>query len=113
MAPVTEGLTDLQREIFTKISQNEVSELKALLAQNQIKIDFVDENGMSPLQHACYKGNKEIVQMLLDQVGYVLIVLIMSCVNKVTFAMRRQYNNLLFCIKIYSSNDICMMTFSR
>lgn len=69
MAPVTEGLTDLQREIFTKISQNEVSELKALFAQNKIKIDFVDENGMSPLQHACYKGNKEVVQMLLDQVG--------------------------------------------
>lgn len=108
MAPATEGLTDLQKEIFTKISQNEVSELKALLAQNKIKIDFVDENGMSPLQHACYKGNKEIVQMLLDQVGYVLIVLIMSCVNKDTFAMR---NNLLLCIKIYS-NDIYMI-FSR
>ncbi|XP_072744431.1 ankyrin repeat and MYND domain-containing protein 2 isoform X2 [Anoplolepis gracilipes] len=67
MAPATEGLTDLQREIFTRISQNEVSELKTLLAQNKIKIDFVDENGMSPLQHACYKGNKEIVQMILDQ----------------------------------------------
>ena len=68
MAPATEGLTDLQREIFTKISQNEVCELKTLLAQNKLKIDFVDENGMSPLQHACYKGNTEIVQMLLDQV---------------------------------------------
>lgn len=74
MAPATEGLTDLQKEIFTKISQNEACELKALLAQNKLKVDFVDENGMSPLQHACYKGNKEIVQMLLDQVGYVSLV---------------------------------------
>lgn len=69
MAPSKEGLTDLQKEIFDKINKNEVSEIKTLLSMNKIKVDFVDENGMSPLQHACYKGNKEIVQMLLDQVG--------------------------------------------
>lgn len=69
MAPSKEGLTDLQKEIFDKINKNEVSEIKTLLSTNKMKVDFVDENGMSPLQHACYKGNKEIVQMLLDQVG--------------------------------------------
>ncbi|XP_033196221.1 ankyrin repeat and MYND domain-containing protein 2 [Bombus vancouverensis nearcticus] len=67
MAPSLEGLIAVQKQIFTRISNNEVSELKTLLAANKIKMDFVDENGMSPLQHACYKGNKEIVQMLLDQ----------------------------------------------
>ncbi|XP_012251432.1 ankyrin repeat and MYND domain-containing protein 2 [Athalia rosae] len=67
MAPATEGLMDFEKEIFTKISKNEIAELKTLLVANKIKIDFVDENGMTPLQHACYKGNKEIVQMLLDQ----------------------------------------------
>ena len=67
MAPATESLIEIQKKILEKISNNEVSELKTLLAANKIKIDFVDENGMSPLLHACYKGNKEIVQMLLDQ----------------------------------------------
>lgn len=71
MMPIMEDLTQLQKDIFAKISNNEVCELKTLLATNKININFVDENGMSPLQHACYKGNKEIVQMLLDQVGYV------------------------------------------
>ncbi|XP_066593759.1 ankyrin repeat and MYND domain-containing protein 2 [Prorops nasuta] len=66
MAPA-ENVEDLQKEIFKKITENEAAELKILLAANKIKVDFVDENGMSPLQHACYKGNKEIVQMLLDQ----------------------------------------------
>ncbi|XP_015114985.1 ankyrin repeat and MYND domain-containing protein 2 [Diachasma alloeum] len=66
MAPAT-MCTDVQKEIFTKITNNEAGELKSLLASSKIKIDFVDENGMSPLQHACYKGNKEIAQMLLDQ----------------------------------------------
>lgn len=71
MAPDTQELTDLQKEIFKNISNNEARELHILLASNKIKMEFVDENGMSPLQHACYKGNQEIVQMLLDQVRYV------------------------------------------
>lgn len=70
-----EGLSDQQKEIYEKITKNEVEELKTLLSTCKTKLDFVDENGMSLLQHACYKGNKEIVQMLLDQVGYVCLVL--------------------------------------
>lgn len=64
-----EGLTDLQKDIFDKISKNDVSGLKFLLSQLTGTVDFVDENGMTSLQHACYKGNVESVQMLLDQVG--------------------------------------------
>lgn len=76
MAPAAENMTDLQKEVFTKINNNEAAELKVLLAANKIKVDFVDENGMSPLQHASYKGNKEIVQMLLDQVNPSISVLV-------------------------------------
>lgn len=65
----SENAQDPQKEIFAKISDNKADELKALLAASKIKIDFIDENGMSPLQHASYKGNKEIVQMLLDHVS--------------------------------------------
>lgn len=65
-----ESLSDIKKEIFEKISNNKTEDLKVILAANKIKVDFVDENRMSPLQHACYKGNKEIVQMLLDHVSY-------------------------------------------
>ncbi|XP_051176721.1 ankyrin repeat and MYND domain-containing protein 2 [Leptopilina boulardi] len=67
MSPAMEGLTDQQKEIYEKITKNEVDELKTLLSTCETKLDFVDKNGMSLLQHACYKGNKEIAQMLLDQ----------------------------------------------
>ncbi|XP_034945473.1 ankyrin repeat and MYND domain-containing protein 2 [Chelonus insularis] len=67
MTATTDNLSELQKDIFKRISNNETAELKALLAANKIKIDFVDKNGMYPLQHAAYKGNKEIVQLLLDQ----------------------------------------------
>ncbi|KYN07474.1 PREDICTED: ankyrin repeat and MYND domain-containing protein 2 [Cyphomyrmex costatus] len=66
MVSAMEDLSKFEQEIFQRISKNEVSELKTLLAQEKIKMDFIDENGMNPLQHACYKGNKEIVQLLLD-----------------------------------------------
>lgn len=61
------NLSPEQKEIFDRISKNENSELKLLLSQFKQSVDFVDDNGMTPLQHAAYKGNKEAVQMLLDQ----------------------------------------------
>lgn len=65
-------LTEVQREIFVKISASDVAGLQLALAQLKTSIDFVDENGMTPLQHACYKKNAEAVQALLDRVrgGY-------------------------------------------
>lgn len=68
-------MSQLQKDIFQKISANEVEELKSLLSANKVKVDFVDEHGVSPLQHACYKGNQDIAQMLLDQVSIPKIII--------------------------------------
>lgn len=65
-----ETLTDVQKKIFETIPKGDVGELKTLLTQLQGTADFVDENFMTPLQHACYKGNTELVQTLLDQVRF-------------------------------------------
>lgn len=59
-------LNDIQVSIFEKISKNELGELKNLLIGYKETVDFFDVNGMSPLQHACYKGNKDSVQLFLD-----------------------------------------------
>lgn len=64
-----ETLTEVQKKIFSAIADNNIDELKKSLTQLQGTADFVDENGMTPLQHACYRGNKEYVQLLLDQVS--------------------------------------------
>lgn len=63
-----EDLSPLQVEILEKIKLNDVGSLKTSLSQLKTTVDYVDENGMTPLQHACYKTNKEAVQLLLDQV---------------------------------------------
>ncbi|PSN46894.1 hypothetical protein C0J52_17562 [Blattella germanica] len=57
----------LYKDIYAKIAENDVNGLKNILLHQKMKVDIFDENGMTPLQHAAYKGNKEIVQMLLDQ----------------------------------------------
>lgn len=69
MATEEVTLTDVQKKIFDAITKTDVGELKTLLVQLQGTADFVDENGMTPLQHACYKGSTELVQVLLDQVA--------------------------------------------
>ncbi|XP_035793385.1 ankyrin repeat and MYND domain-containing protein 2-like [Anopheles albimanus] len=65
--PKMEAVSEEHRAIFDRIAKNDNSELRLLLSQLRGGVDFVDENGMTPLQHAAYKGNKEVVQMLLDQ----------------------------------------------
>ncbi|GLV32553.1 uncharacterized protein CBL_00737 [Carabus blaptoides fortunei] len=60
------NLTDVEKNIFEAVDKNDVASLKTLLAKDQ-KVNIFDENCMTPLQHAAYKGNKEIVQILLDQ----------------------------------------------
>lgn len=60
-------LSDTEKKIFEAVEKNDVTALKTLLTTDQ-KVNIFDENSMTPLQHAAYKGNKEIVQILLDQV---------------------------------------------
>ncbi|KAL7050097.1 hypothetical protein ACKWTF_003955 [Chironomus riparius] len=59
-------MSELQKEIFSCIAKSDVDELKKKLSAYNGSIDFTDDNGMTPLQHASYKGNKEGVQLLLD-----------------------------------------------
>ncbi|KAJ8918638.1 hypothetical protein NQ315_013144 [Exocentrus adspersus] len=58
-------LSEEDKSVFEAIDKNDVERLKVLLSGKKT-VNFVDENSMTPLQHASYKGNKEIVQLLLD-----------------------------------------------
>lgn len=59
-----------EKEIFKAIETNDVVLLKRLLAEEK-NVNIFDENLMTPLQHACYKGNLEMVLLLLDQVKFI------------------------------------------
>lgn len=68
-ATSSDKLTDLQKQIFEAITSKDVGALKTRLAQLETSIDFIDDSGMTPLQHACYKQTFEAVQCILDQVS--------------------------------------------
>ncbi|XP_034560145.1 ankyrin repeat and MYND domain-containing protein 2-like isoform X2 [Notolabrus celidotus] len=59
-------LSDLERRILQVISAGNVQEAAKLLANNNIRINCLDENGMTPLMHAAYKGEAEICRLLLQ-----------------------------------------------
>lgn len=67
MSPTMAGAEEGEKNIFYYISENDVNGVKSLLPST--RGDIFDEHGMTPLQHAAYKGNIEISQMLLDQVN--------------------------------------------
>lgn len=50
----SETLTDIQKKIFQAIPNGDIGELKTLLTRLEGTTDFVDENGMTPLQ-VCLK----------------------------------------------------------
>lgn len=64
----SEESTSPEKTIFTAIAQGDLTQFKNILAQHKGNVDFFDENGMTALQHAAYKGSKDMVQLLLDRV---------------------------------------------
>lgn len=52
-----------------KISNNDVTGLQELLKSREIEIEEEDDHGMTLLQHAAFKGKKDLCQLLLDLVS--------------------------------------------
>lgn len=68
--------TSSEKTIFDAIAQGDLTEFSNILTQHKGDVNFFDENGMTALQHAAYKGNKDMVQLLLDRVSKLLFCLV-------------------------------------
>ncbi|MCJ7933391.1 MAG: ankyrin repeat domain-containing protein [Chryseobacterium sp.] len=56
------------KSIFDAARTGTVTEVKELMKQNPDIINQTNENGFSPLILACYRGNTEVAQFLIDHV---------------------------------------------
>lgn len=56
------------KSIFDLARTGTVAEVKDLMKQNPDIINQTNENGFSPLILACYKGNVEVAEFLMDHV---------------------------------------------
>ncbi|XP_033098012.1 ankyrin repeat and MYND domain-containing protein 2-like isoform X2 [Anneissia japonica] len=58
-------LCENEKLIFKNIESGNVDMVRSLLNQPDVRIDALDEHGMTPLQHAAFKGSHELLQLFL------------------------------------------------
>lgn len=59
-------LKEHEKELFKHVSECNISEVKQLINDFKVSVNCYDDQGMTPLQHAAFKGNYEICKLLLD-----------------------------------------------
>ncbi|XP_033830768.1 ankyrin repeat and MYND domain-containing protein 2-like [Periophthalmus magnuspinnatus] len=65
-APQKGDLSAAERKMLQVITAGDVQEVAQLLASNEVRINCLDENGMTPLMHAAYKGKADMCRLLLQ-----------------------------------------------
>uniref|UniRef100_A0A4W3HEH2 Ankyrin repeat and MYND domain containing 2b n=1 Tax=Callorhinchus milii TaxID=7868 RepID=A0A4W3HEH2_CALMI len=67
MAPPKKGdLTAEEKELLQVISEGNVQEAGRLLGSTNVRVNCLDQHGMTPLMHAAYKGKAEMCKLLLQ-----------------------------------------------
>ncbi|XP_014674688.1 PREDICTED: ankyrin repeat and MYND domain-containing protein 2-like [Priapulus caudatus] len=68
MAPDAEcnDLSANEKKLYELIQAGKVDEVIEILNEKDVRIDCLDKHGMTPLQQAAYKGNKELCQLMLS-----------------------------------------------
>ncbi|XP_007532029.1 ankyrin repeat and MYND domain-containing protein 2 isoform X1 [Erinaceus europaeus] len=58
-------LTQEEKELLQVIWKGTIQEAGALLGNKNVRVNCLDENGMTPLMHAAYKGKLDMCKLLL------------------------------------------------
>ncbi|XP_041102215.1 ankyrin repeat and MYND domain-containing protein 2-like [Polyodon spathula] len=67
MAPPKKGdLTDEERELLNAITTGNVQEASRVLGCKGVRVNCLDEHGMTPLMFAAYKGKEDMCKLLLQ-----------------------------------------------
>lgn len=56
-----------EKQLISAVGKNSFEEVKQLLNEHDVNVNCYDENGMSALQHAAYKGNYDICKFLIER----------------------------------------------
>ncbi|KAB5530882.1 hypothetical protein PHYPO_G00134480 [Pangasianodon hypophthalmus] len=59
-------LTSAEREMLQVAAAGDVQEAARLLNSKEVRVNCLDENGMTPLMHAAYKGQADVCRLLLQ-----------------------------------------------
>ncbi|GAA6087845.1 ankyrin repeat and MYND domain-containing protein 2-like [Tachysurus ichikawai] len=59
-------LTSAEKEMLQVAAAGDVQEATRLLNSKEVRVNCLDENGMTPLMHAAYKGRADLCRLLLQ-----------------------------------------------
>lgn len=62
----TSVLSDATKDIFFYTTEGNFTEVKRIVTDLKLPVNCYDEKGITPLQHAAFKGHYEIAKLLLD-----------------------------------------------
>ncbi|XP_060104578.1 ankyrin repeat and MYND domain-containing protein 2 isoform X2 [Heteronotia binoei] len=66
MAPLKKGdLSEEEKELLEVIGKGNTEEAARLLGNKNVRVNCLDEHGMTPLMHAAYKGKVDMCKLLL------------------------------------------------
>ncbi|KAA0702203.1 Ankyrin repeat and MYND domain-containing protein 2 [Triplophysa tibetana] len=65
-APKKGDLSDTERELLLVIAAGNVQEASRLIGSKDVRVNCLDEYGMTPLMHAAYKGKAGMCNLLLQ-----------------------------------------------
>ncbi|PIK57391.1 putative ankyrin repeat and MYND domain-containing protein 2 [Apostichopus japonicus] len=59
-------LSDSERVLFENVQNDNVILIKELLSKDDVNVNCLDDHGMTPLQNAAFKGNKDVCELLIS-----------------------------------------------
>ncbi|XP_073533361.1 ankyrin repeat and MYND domain-containing protein 2 [Phyllobates terribilis] len=66
MAPRRGEVTEEEKQLVAVISKGNIQEAVTLLGSKDVRVNCLDEHGMTPLMHAAYKGKVEMCKLLVQ-----------------------------------------------
>ncbi|XP_048366893.1 ankyrin repeat and MYND domain-containing protein 2 isoform X2 [Sphaerodactylus townsendi] len=67
MAPLKKGdLSEEEKELLEVVGKGNTEEAARLLGNKNVRVNCLDEHGMTPLMHAAYKGKVDMCKLLLQ-----------------------------------------------
>ncbi|ESO83552.1 hypothetical protein LOTGIDRAFT_222617 [Lottia gigantea] len=58
-------LSENETKLFDKLLKGTFEEIQCLLKEKDVRVDCLDKTGMTPLQHAAFRGKKELCELFL------------------------------------------------
>ncbi|KAJ8306824.1 hypothetical protein KUTeg_014908, partial [Tegillarca granosa] len=59
-------LSDLEKKLLDSVVKGNIEEVRELLKETSVRIDALDDTGMTVLQQAAFRGKKDICELLLS-----------------------------------------------